>query len=411
VSRTDENGLPTLIRQETDRALDRLAPEAGGMVQAVWFDAGPGRAGRLLLALHHLVVDGVSWRILLPDLAEAWEAAGAGHDARLQPVGTSFRRWAEHLAGSAAEPARMAELPVWDGISGRPERLLGSRRLDPARDTAGTARSLTLILEPEQAEPVLTTVPSAFNAGVNDVLLTALALAVGDWRRRQGAGDDTSVLVDLEGHGREEFLAGIDLSRTVGWFTSLFPVRLDPGRLDRADVWAGGTAAADALKRVKEQLRALPDNGLGYGMLRYLHPGTAAALGNRPGPQISFNYLGRFDASADTEPAYWTADPLAEVLSAGADAAMPLAHCLEVNVLTRSTADGPRLVATWSWPDGVLAEPDVRALAETWFDALNALSAHTGQAGATGWTPSDLPLVSLSQAEIDLLESEWRNSS
>ena len=107
----------------------------------------------------------------------------------------------------------------------------------------------------------------------------------------------------------------------------------------------------------------------------------------------------------------WTPDPLADVLSAGADAAMPLAHVLELNAVTRDTADGPRLDAAWSWPDGVLAEHDVRALADAWFDALDALTAHVGRAGGSGWTPSDLPLVSLSQDEIDLLESEWSRPS
>ncbi|MDI5962454.1 non-ribosomal peptide synthetase [Streptantibioticus silvisoli] len=404
---TDGDELAALVRARTDEALDRLDPEAGRMVRAVWFDAGPDRPGRLLLALHHLVVDGVSWRILLPDLAEAWEAARDGRAARLEPVGTSFRRWAEHLTASAAAPARIAELPLWTAMTDHREPLLGSRALDGAKDTAGSARSLTLRLAPERTAPVLTTVPGAFNAGVNDVLLTALALAVGSWRRRHGGGDDTAVLLDLEGHGREEFADGVDLSRTVGWFTSLFPVRLDPGHLDLAEVRSGGPAAGDALKRIKEQLRALPDNGLGYGLLRHLNPRTAAALAGRPGPQISFNYLGRFDAPQGPRVPEWTADPLADVLGAGADARMPLAHVLEVNAVTRDTPDGPRLEAVWSWPDGVLAEHDVRDLAGAWFDALDALTAHVGRTGASGWTPSDLPLVSLSQGEIDLLESEW----
>ncbi len=403
--------LAAVVRARTDEALDRLDPATGRMVQAVWFDAGPDRPGRLLLALHHLVVDGVSWRILLPDLAEAWEAARDGRAPRLEPVGTSFRRWAEHLTASAGDPARIAELPLWTAMSDHHEPLLGSRPLDSARDTAGSARSLTRSLAPDRTAPVLTTVPGAFNAGVNDVLLTALALAVGSWRRRRGGGDDTAVLLDLEGHGREEFADGVDLSRTVGWFTSLFPVRLDPGHLDLGDVRSGGPAAGDALKRIKEQLRALPDNGLGYGLLRHLNPDTAAVLAGGTRPQISFNYLGRFDAPQGTDVPDWTADPLADVLSGGADAAMPLAHALEVNAVTRDTPDGPRLEAVWSWPDGVLAEHDVRVLADAWFDALDALTAHVGRTGASGWTPSDLPLVSLSQAEIDLLESEWRNPS
>ncbi|MFE3525644.1 amino acid adenylation domain-containing protein [Streptomyces sp. NPDC059161] len=405
----DDSALREAIAAATQEALGRLAPAAGRMVQAVWFDAGPGRPGKLLLALHHVVVDGVSWRILVPDLIEAWRAAGSGRPAELQPVGTSFRRWSQQLTASARSPERIAELPFWESQLNRMDKPLGTRPLDPGRDTTGAAARLTLSLEPERTVPVLTSVPSAFNAAVNDVLLTALAIAVADWRRRRG-GEGTAVLLDVEGHGREEFAPGIDLSRTVGWFTSLFPVRLDPGRVGRDDVRSAGPAAAEALKRVKEQLRTLPDNGIGFGMLRHLNPSTGAVLAAHPSPQLSFNYLGRFAAPAEAEAAEWTPDPLVDVLSAGADSELPLAHLLELNALTQDGADGPRLVATWSWPDGVLSDPDVRELAEAWFDALDALSAHVERAGASGWTPSDLPLVSLSQEEIDLLESEWRTS-
>ena len=405
-----DRDLRELIAEETDRATGSLDPETGAMVRAVWLDSGPGRPGRLLLVLHHLVVDGVSWRILLPDLAQAWEAARDGSPARLRPVGTSFKRWSERLAAAASEPARVAELPLWQRMLSSGDKLLGTRPLDPARDTVATARSVTLTLPSEQTEPLLTTVPAAFNAGVGDVLLTALALAVGDWRRSREGGTEPALLVDLEGHGREEFIDGVDLSRTVGWFTSIHPVRLDLGRIDRAAARAGEDAAAEALKRVKEQLRELPDSGIGYGMLRYLNPRTAAGLADLSAPQISFNYLGRFATPSDGEVAAWSPDPLAEVVGAGADADLPLAHCLAIDAHTEDGADGPRLVATWTWPDGVLPEPGVRDLAGAWFAALNALSAHVERADALAFTPSDLPLVSLSQAEIDLLESEWRNS-
>ena len=155
----------------------------------------------------------------------------------------------------------------------------------------------------------------------------------------------------------------------------------------------------------------MPDNGLGYGLLRRLNPETAPVLAAGRTPQISFNYLGRFAAPAGTEtsPAEWTADSLGDVLTAGSDADLPLAHAVELNVLTQDGPHGPRLVATWSWADGLLSEPRVRDLAETWFTALDALSALVLRTDTGGWTPSDLSLVSLSQAEIDLLESDWRN--
>ena len=145
--------------------------------------------------------------------------------------------------------------------------------------------------------------PAAFHGGINDVLLTVWC-----WRLRTGAGGILlrapmpkrrhAVLLDLEGHGREEMFADVDLSRTVGWFTSLFPVRLDAGALDLEEALAGGPALGRALKRIKEQLRAVPDNGLGYGLLRYLNAETAAQLAGFAAPQLGFNYLGRFAAAA-----------------------------------------------------------------------------------------------------------------
>ena len=146
---------------------------------------------------------------------------------------------------------------------------------------ASTAGQLTLTLPASLTGPLLTRVPAAFHGGINDVLLTGLVLAIADWCRRRGRGADHAghaVLIDLEGHGREEIFADVDLSRTVGWFTSLYPVRLDAGGLDLDEAIAGGPALGRALKLIKEQLRALPDHGLGYGLLRYLNRGDGLAV-------------------------------------------------------------------------------------------------------------------------------------
>ncbi len=247
------------------------------MVQAVWFDAGAAAAGRLLLTIHHLAVDGVSWRILVPELAAAWEALAHG----LVPVpaarGTSFRRWAHRLASHAQDEGRLAELSLWSAMLREPSLSLIDGALDPVRDVSGTAGHLTLTLPAELTTALLTRVPAAFHGGINDVLLTGLAVAIADWCRRRGRGSSAAVLLDLEGHGREEVFADVELSRTVGWFTSLFPLRLDLGGLDLEEALAGGAALGRALKLIKEQLRALPDNGLGYGVLRYLNAQTVCA--------------------------------------------------------------------------------------------------------------------------------------
>ena len=189
---------------------------------------------------------------------------------------------------------------------------MSDRPLDPKRDDFATTRHFTLTLPAEVTFPLLTSVPAVFHGRVNDVLLTALVVAVASWRRRHPPGQRTNaVLIDLEGHGREELFAGVDHSRTVGWFTSLFPVRLDVGELDLEQALQGGAALGQALKRIKEQLRALPEAGLGYGLLRYLNQETALDLAALASPQIGFNYLGRFGQPDATE---WGIAPEAETV-------------------------------------------------------------------------------------------------
>ncbi|MFE9701917.1 amino acid adenylation domain-containing protein [Streptomyces sp. NPDC005930] len=400
---TGEAELDARATAEITAAQERLDPGSGAMVRCVWFDAGPGAPGRLTVVAHHLVVDGVSWRILLPDLDAALEAARAGRPVALDPVGTSFRSWARQLNELAAAPERMSELPLWRGILDGPDPLLTERPLDSGRDTFGTAAQLSVRLPAGLTAPLLGRVPAAFNAGINDVLLTALALAVSDWRRRTGRGTGGDVLVDLEGHGREEILDGVDLSRTVGWFTSLYPLRLDAGE-PTEEVWSGGAAAGRALKQVKEQLRAIPDRGIGYGLLRHLNPQTAQVLARYAQPQIGFNYLGRLGTAEDS------AEPgrpeVNRDLSGVAEAAMPLPHALDLTATAVTYPDGPRLVAHWIWAGELFTDDDVRDLAEGWFRALKSLVEHAEGAGSTGGlTPSDLPLVALGQEEIDRLEA------
>ncbi|MFJ8198698.1 condensation domain-containing protein, partial [Streptomyces sp. NPDC096152] len=407
----DAAELRALTSRESEAAWGRIDPDAGVMLQAVWFDAGAGRPGRLLLVAHHLVVDNVSWQILVPDLAAACESLAAGKEPALQPTGTSFRRWAQHLLELAHTPEREAELPLWEAILEEPDALLGDRPLDPGQDVFATMRFLTTTEPAEHVAPLLTSLPAAYHAGVNDVLLTALALAVADWRARRGEDDESAVLVDLEGHGREDVVDGVDLSRTVGWFTSLHPVRLDPGGCDPAGPESGGPAVGEALKRVKEQLRALPDHGLGFGLLRHLNHRTRDVLDGLPGPQISFNYLGRSAPAGSGEAAPWTPVADAEMvggadLSGGRpDPETPLTHALGVNAMTEDHPDGPRLLLVWSWPQTLLREQDVRDLTACFSRAVRALAAHAEHAGIGGLTPSDLSLVRLSQDELDAFTS------
>ncbi|MDP9968765.1 non-ribosomal peptide synthase protein (TIGR01720 family), partial [Variovorax paradoxus] len=390
------------ITEASQASADWLDPEAGRMLHAVWFDAGSEQSGRLLLTIHHFAVDGVSWRILVPDLEAAWQAAHKGSHPKLGHRGSSFRRWAQLLNEESTNPARIAELPIWTSILAASDPLLSQRPLDPAQDTAATAKRLTLRLPSTLTSPLLTQIPALFHGRINDVLLTAFALAIADWRRRRNQGRSTSVLFDLEGHGREEIFDGVDLSRTVGWFTSLFPVCFDLRDIDLDNAFGGGVDLSRALKQGKEQLRALPDNGLGYGLLRYLNVETAKAL-QRTAPQIGFNYLGRFAAPHAQD---WAAAPEAGALGGGEDRDAPLVHAISLDALTRDRPDGPELSATWSWAARLFTEEDIGDLAHTWFQVLEVLVSLSRQPQLGGFTPSDFSLIALKQAEIERLEKE-----
>ncbi len=388
------------LRAETGAARDRLSPEDGRMLQAVRFDAGPELPVRLLLVIHHLVVDGVTWRIVEEDLLAALAAAREGREPALPPVPTSFRRWAQLLTAEARTDRRAAELPSWQAALATPDPLLGERPLDPARDTYATEGTLRLVLPAGTTQALLTRVTAAYHAQVNDVLLTALALALGHWRGGAPAGPDGAVLLGLEGHGREEIVDGVDLHRTAGWFTSLYPVRLAPGALPWSEVTSAGPELGRALGRVKEQLRAVPDNGIGYGLLRHLNPATAELLAGYAEPQVEFNYLGRF------QPEGVTAEDVlagAEAMTEGAAPSLALGRVLGLDATTVDTPQGPLLVAQWSWAGELLDEERVRALAEAWFTALGALAEHAERPDAGGHTPSDFPLVALGQEELDRL--------
>ncbi|MYT82455.1 non-ribosomal peptide synthase domain TIGR01720/amino acid adenylation domain-containing protein [Streptomyces sp. MnatMP-M77] len=419
-TRIDVAGLgPDAVRaaltEAGQEARRRLQPAHGNVVEAVWCDAGPHSQGRLLLIVHHLAVDAVSWRILAADLATAWQAITEAKDTALPAVATPYRSWAKLLAKQARDSAREAELPLWERALSTPDPHLGYRALDPRTDTADRTRTLTAHLPATWTKPLLTTVPTAFHAGVDDVLLTGLALAVVSWRA-QRAGNRTGeggVLLDVEGHGREQIADHIDVSRTVGWFTSLYPVRLDPGPVDTRLPGTFDAALVErALKRVKEQLRDIPDHGVGYGMLRHLNPATRPGLAAAPQPQIGFNYLGRYAAPTLSRQPYDDPGTDWELLLDGGgppsqDPDMPVHHVLDINAHTEDLPEGPRLVIRWTWPTDLLKEEDVEILSDTYIRALHAIAEHAEQPEAGGYTPSDLPLVSLNQAQIDRLQNKW----
>ena len=253
--------------------------------------------------------------------------------------------------------------------------------------------------------PLTVTAPAVFRCGAHEVLLAGLAVAVAEWRARRGQGYSGS-LVEVRSHGREQVSLDADLSRTVGWFASLHPVRLDPGPVPFTEMTTGGPAAGRILKRVKEQARAVPGSGLGFGLLRYLNAETAPVLAQYRAPQIGFNYRGRFttadEGGPDRDPARWR--PAGRVLGAAEDSLLA-EYVLEASGLVADLPGGPQLQLTLRWAGQLLDEPQVAELARLWAAALAGLATHATSPGAGGLTPSDLPLVSLDQDQIEELEA------
>ncbi len=376
-------------------ARSRLNPAAGVMLSAVWV----GATGQLVLIVHHLAVDGVSWRVLLEDLNVAWAQHRGGQPVALSGDGTSFARWASLLAEYAHRPQVLEQAEVWRQVAATPAVLPA---VEPGVDTYANAGLLSVELDVETTRMLLGEVPAAFHAGVHDILLIAFGLAVAEFLGTGGA----PVGIDVEGHGRQEELgADVDLSRTVGWFTTKYPVALAVGGLSWAQVIAGEAALGAVVKDAKEQLRALPD-GLTYGVLRYLNPDVDLDVAD---PSIGFNYLGRLGAAAvELSDEFWrvSEDGLAV---AGASLAIPLtlAHTIELNASTADTDTGPHLQANWTWAPSAVEREQVSRLSRLWFDALAGICAHVRRGGG-GLTPSDIAPARLSQQQIDELQQHYR---
>ncbi|MFI5761890.1 condensation domain-containing protein [Streptomyces sp. NPDC051563] len=398
--------LPALTRERMRAARRRLSPRDGRMLRAVLMDRGTGQQGRLALVIHHLVVDGVSWRILQDDLRSCAAALAEGREPVLEPAHTPFAHWADLLRAEATSGRRTAEADRWAATLREAPQALAGVRAPGGLDPESPEHTLTLTLGPEVTGPLLTTAPGLVNGTVNDVLLTALALAVLGRRAADGADgpdEEGAVLVDVEGHGREDVAEGTDLSRTVGWFTTVFPVRLALGRPDLEEARAGGPAIGTALRLVKEELRAVPDKGIGFGLLRHLNSRTGADLAARGIPQIGFNYLGRFPMGGD---APWDAAPGHPFALDDADEGLPMAHAVEVNAAAHESPDGLVLSATWTWAGNALTGPWVHGLAQEWFTMLRAVVTHAARPDAGGLTPSDVSLTRVSQADLDTFESQ-----
>ncbi|MGP1384409.1 MAG: amino acid adenylation domain-containing protein [Thainema sp.] len=358
----------------------------GPLVQAAWFDWGSQRSGRLLLVVHHLVIDGVSWRILLDDLQTVYHQLQQRQSVELPAKTTAFKQWAEQLTVYAQSPELQAKQTEWQFVQEAEAALPVD---DPAGQNAiATAQTVSVQLDAAATKALLQDVPQAYQTQINDVLLTALMQAIAPWIGR------SSLLLELEGHGREDVGGQLDLSRTVGWFTAIFPVQL---------TLPTGNAAGAALMAIKEQLRH-SGRGIDYGVLRYLSSNHSARQDGQaevrsqfqqhPQPQLIFNYLGQFDSSL---PETGLFDIAPESHGVSRDPQAERRHLIEIN--GRILAG--QLQLDWTYSSQCHQRQTIERLAHSTLNKLRSLIEHCTAADAGGYTPSDFPQAQLSQTDLE----------
>ncbi|MBD2040609.1 non-ribosomal peptide synthetase [Microcoleus sp. FACHB-672] len=377
-SEIDLSSLPAQEQEPAmQKAVDNLQASLnlsqGPLMRVALFDFGDQKPNYLLFVIHHLAVDGVSWRILIEDFQTAYEQLSRNEALTLPAKTTSFKQWSERLNLYAQSGELKQELNHWLSHSGKKVSPLPVDHVN-GTNTVATANTVSVTLSVEETRSLLQEVSAAYHTQINDVLLTALLQAFEEWTGKQ------TLLVDLEGHGREDIFENVNLSHTVGWFTSLFPVWL----------YLEATHPGEALKAVKEQLRGIPNHGIGYGILRYLTGEIADTLLYLPQAEVSFNYLGQFDqvlpasslfALSSTSPGL-TCSPRGN-----------RSYLLEINGFVVSE----KLQIDWTYSQEIHQQSTIENLAQGFMAKLQTLIAHCQSPDAGGYTPSDFAEFQWSQ--------------
>ncbi|WP_457565569.1 condensation domain-containing protein, partial [Caldithrix abyssi] len=336
----------------------------------------------LQITIHHLIVDTVSWRILSEDILQAYNQLLAGKEVILSPKTTSFKYWAEKLQQYAQSEEVARELDFWrQQIEGPPISLPVDNPV--GKNVEQTADSVKVALGKEETEQLLREAPAAYNTQINELLLAALLRAYYRW---SGQSD---LLLDLEGHGREDLFEDVNISRTVGWFTVSHPLRL---KYD--STWQ----PSDLIRQVKEQYRAVPNHGIGYGLLRYLRKDANALIPDQPAP-IGFNYLGQFEQENNQ------AGDLGEPIPALAPERAPenqRIHLIEIggNVVNNV------LNMNFSFSAEQFKKETVERFAKLFTEELKALIEHCLSPEAGGYTASDFKEAGIDDEDLDALLEE-----
>ncbi|MEW6737370.1 MAG: condensation domain-containing protein, partial [Acidobacteriota bacterium] len=377
-------------RPEMQQAIVKISAElqtslnlaSGPLIKAVFFDTGIINTSRLLIIIHHLVVDGLSWQILLEDLENLYRQASKGETFHLPPKTSSFKCWANRLNDFMRSEEGAVILKKennywltcpWDKVHCLPVDF------PEGENSEKSARTISVTLNCDETTILLKQLPAIYHTQINDLLLAALTESFFHWTAKN------TLLIALEGHGREDIISGIDHSRTVGWFTSIFPVLLEIPH----------SGIDKALKTVKEQLRCIPNRGIGYGLLRYLGPfQIRQQLASLPQPEISFNYLGQLD----------TAQSLLSIFIPMRESCGP-PRCLDGRRRYLIDIDGSvtagQLEFVWTYSENIHRRETIDRLVHGFIEALRAIIDHCQSPTAGGFTPSDFPQAEISQEDLD----------
>ncbi|MFN6569390.1 amino acid adenylation domain-containing protein, partial [Dendronalium sp. ChiSLP03b] len=380
--------LSALALQEQEQAFETTVTELQSsfnlsiapLVRAALFNLGVQQPSRLLLIVHHLVVDIFSWRILLEDLQTCYQQLSQGRKVQLPAKTTSFLYWSERLQDYAHSAILQQQWNYWFSTFHKQEPRLPVD-FPGGKNTVASARNVAIALNIEESQTLLKKVSQAYNTQINDVLLTALAQAFYQWT------GDRSVLVALESFGREDIFPDVELSRTVGWFTSLFPILLN---LEKA------SHPGEALKAIKEQLRSIPNRGIGYGLLRYLSEKTenSELLPTQPQPEVLFNYLGQLDRTFSKSSLFKLIPKFSGLASSPQNQRSVL---LEIN----GFAINGQLQFDLTYSEKIHQRSSIERLAQEFVKALQAIATHCQSPEVKGYTPSDFPEANLNQKDLD----------
>lgn len=375
-------------------ALSSLDPAAGSMMQAILLQE-QGLAQGLVLVIHHLAIDGVSWRILLDELRHLSVQAMQGQFVTLPAEETTLYEWSGHLLADSVK--RESELPFWQAMLADGVPLLGGRELDPTTDRVGMQQEKRTLLDGEITAALLGALPCNYRANIDEIILCVLAMAC---RRYFGV---SQLRFSVESHGRAELDGSIELARTLGWLTAEYPVLIN---LDDEQPHA-------MVRAVKQVLRAVPDRGIGYGQLRYLNPQSTPvlqALAQANAPQVLFNYLGRFSHDEALWTPQRTSNVFRDAFAVAQDAQQALTHALEVNIFVEEYQGEPRLAFNWSWLPAIFNEQDINALDAGIEQAVSMLCAFARQqpelALAT-LVAADVAPIRMTDGELGQLERRY----